>query len=73
MPLYSLATLFSFVAAVCFALAFPRYVMLVTGLFLSVLGLLAILGAIMGPLPKNKRPGVAKVESKGRPGHNDEA
>ena len=54
MPRFSLFTMFAFVAAACVLMAFPRYFLAVSALFLAVLLLLAFIGWHMGPLPQEK-------------------
>jgi hypothetical protein len=54
MPRYSLSSLFALMTAVALALAFPDYIVRVTVLFMSVLFVLVVMGALMGPLPEEK-------------------
>lgn len=57
---FSLIALLAFVTIVSFVLAFPRYFLLVALLFGAVLAVLAVLGALLGRLPTEKRPTIVR-------------
>ena len=52
---FSLLGLLALVSAVCLVLSYPRYFLLVAVLFVAVMSVLSLIGALLGPLPAEKR------------------
>ena len=63
-PRYSLRTTFLLVTALCLLLAFPRYLLMVSTLFLAVLAVLALIGYWMGPLAEEKLEEYRRLSSR---------